>query len=163
MYHAVVGVLIACAIVVQHHGGIAAVRAVDMGIGADDDDISQEEMDGINNIIQKTDVMRVLREQNEKNEARIQEAEFELERMLNGINDHFEEILSHIESTEQNMQERLKIVEDAVHARINATEAAHEGHRTAWRIPFAAVAVCVLVLSVVAWRKYKELMKTHLL
>ena len=133
------------------------------GGASTDEDISDEEMSSINQIIQKTDVMRVLQEQSEKNDARIQEAEFELERMLNGINDHFEEILAHIESTEESMQARLKVVEDAVHRRIDDAQAEHEGQRTAWRIPVAAVAVLVLAISVVAYKKYKDLMKTHLL
>eukprot|EP00164_Ancoracysta_twista_P005248 GFYU01007183.1.p1 GENE.GFYU01007183.1~~GFYU01007183.1.p1 ORF type:complete len:444 (-),score=158.14 GFYU01007183.1:194-1525(-) len=150
-------------------------RIKDKPASLDDLDMDKDEQEEVNKIVMRTDAMKEIMN-------KIDELQHDLEHQLSAVKENLENAIKKVADAEQVAERRIGILEDKLAKKfdkkmedkiagklekledgISETINSKTAESSGWKKYFYFLTFVIVALCVYAWRKYKWLMKRHLL
>jgi len=128
----------------------------------EEDKPTEEEMESINTIVSDTQIVKVLKQQAETHAEKLSNMHKKIETEMQTLNSHIVSIITKLQAAENEMDRRVRALEDRMHRKVQGVVEHSESTSKAWIVPFLALSAVVVGVVAFAVRKYRHLMKTHL-
>ena len=92
----------------------------------DPDAPTDDEMEGINNIVKETGIVKALKVQGDEHQERITDIKYHLENQVKGLNAHLSSMIGKLEAQEEEMTEQLKRLEELTGHHLSHVQKEHE-------------------------------------
>lgn len=127
-------------------------------------DAPEKEVSEMNALLGETDVVKLLQEESDRHDKKLQDLHHRLEKELEKVHKHFEEMILKLQSTEDNIEKNIAAVEQKVLGRVQDVNLKSQESHSSWRMPFLFLMVVVAGVSAVFFRLYKKATKhAHLI
>jgi len=133
--------------------------ALSLGVVYADDDMTQEEMEGINDILKKTDVLQMLKKQSRQQDVKLKNLHHRLEKELAKVNDHFDDLFQKLSSSERTLEQNLAKVEKSVARKIEKAASKVGGSGSGWKWPFVILFLLLLAFTAFFSNLYRKATK----
>ena len=124
---------------------------------------TDDEMEGINNIVKETGIVKALQSQGDEHQERITDIKYHLENQVKGLNAHLYSMISKLEAQEEEMTEQLKRLEELTGNKLHRVSKEHELVKQSWRTPFMIMAGLMLLFVFYAYSKCQKIRASKLL
>eukprot|EP00947_MAST-08B_sp_MAST-8B-sp1_P000822 g822.t1 len=124
---------------------------------------TEEEMEGINKIVQDTGVMKILQKQTEEHQEKLDKLHVHIEDKLAGIRKAFDDLHSTMLEKEDKIEKLLQQIEGRVIDKFRDTVTEGTATKHNWILPFVLIVVVLGGLVVAGCLKYRQMIKSHLL
>ena len=129
----------------------------------DPDAPTDDEMEGINNIVKETGIVKTLQQQGDEHQERITDIKYHLENQVKGLNAHLYSMISKLEAQEDEMNEQLKRLEELTGHHLQHVSKEHELVKQSWRVPFMIMAFLMFGFVFYAYRRCQQIRSSKLL
>ena len=129
----------------------------------DEDAPSDEEMDGINNIVGDTKIVKVLEQQAKAHAEKIEKLQRHLDDQADGLHTHLQSMLEQITQHEDELYQRASDLEQKTHQGFKQIMLGSLSASSGWMTPFFLFLLVIGLCTCFAVNRYNKLMKTHLL
>jgi len=121
------------------------------GLDADEEEISK--------LLKETDFIKMLEQNAEKQDRRLEELHHRLEAELARVNQHFEDMLEKIHQSEESLQKNLEKVEVTVLGKVQDVGEKARESQGGWRLPFFVLLLGLLGVAGFFARLYQKATK----
>mmetsp|Transcript_16032 Transcript_16032/g.19461 ORF Transcript_16032/g.19461 Transcript_16032/m.19461 type:complete len:158 (-) Transcript_16032:2-475(-) len=118
----------------------------------------------IHAVLEETQVLKLLRDQAEQQDQKIDELHQRLERELHVMEEHFEEMFDKIHNTEESLEKNLAKIEEKVFGSVQEFAKKSSEQQGSWKLPFFLLILVIVGVSAVFVRMYQKATRhTHYL
>ena len=129
-----------------------------VGVFADDDTVSNEEMDGINKIVKDTEVMKLIKNQADAHERALNELHNDIDKQLDAIHANFETVVDRMRNKEHDILLAVEKLETKLLGKVNTVAVAAE-KGTGWFWPFIFLLLLLGGIVSVSMKRMKDIEK----
>ena len=129
----------------------------------DPDAPTDDEMEGINNIVKETGIVKALKVQGDEHQERITDIKYHLENQVKGLNAHLSSMIGKLEAQEEEMTEQLKRLEELTGHHLSHVQKEHELGKQSWRMPFLILIILMIIFVAYSYRKCQQIQETKIM
>ena len=129
----------------------------------DPDAPTDDEMEGINNIVKETGIVKALKVQGDEHQERITDIKYHLENQVKGLNAHLSSRIGKLEAQEEEMTEQLKRLEELTGHHLSHVQKEHELGKQSWRMPFLILIILMVIFVAYSYRKCQQIQETKIM
>lgn len=124
-----------------------------------DQDVSAEEMDGIDNILRDTNIVKILKERGEAHAKRLNAVSARIESSLKALEAEYEKLMAQANDKEATLLARVGNLELASKRRLELVQDSITKSSGGWIMPLFLVGLLAVVLFVLGSRKFAKVSK----